>query len=168
MDETKYLILVKGKDRTAQVRNYQVRGRIVSVHFLDSPKEYRYPLRDVEVLEGRSVVDVADDQVVYHGDMPISGTRRVVDFGEKVRLLSDHGIGGVYDSREIRIERSGTSSPGAEEVLQYWATIAQHASVSDGGAGTGTFLGQQFERLKPFVSPRSVLAAYINRADVRV
>lgn len=167
MDETKYLILLKGKDKTTQVRNYQVRGQGVSVTFLDSPKEYSYPRRQVEVFESRGVIDVEDDQVVYHGDMPISGIQRVVDFGERVRLLSDRGSGGVYDARAIRIERSGTNSPEADQVLQHWADIARHASVSDGGAGADTFLGQQFERLKLFVSPRSVLAAYLNGTDVR-
>ncbi|WDL97762.1 AAA domain-containing protein [Alicyclobacillus sp. ALC3] len=167
MDETKYLILLKGKDKTTQVRDYQVRGQTVSVTFLDSPKEYRYPVRDVEVFESRGVLDVADNQVVYHCDMPIAGIQRVVDFGERVRLLSDRGSGGVYDARAIRIERSGTNSPEADQVLQHWADIARHASVSDGGAGADTFLGQQFERLKLFVSPRSVLAAYLNGTDVR-
>lgn len=168
MDENKYLIFLKERDKTAKIRSLQMRGKLYVVRFVDSPKEYTYALRDVEVLASRAVTDVALDHQVYHGDTPIAGVERVVDFGPKVRLISNRGVKKVYDAHAIRVERTGVSSASGERVIEYWSEIAKYASVSDRASRSDTFLQKQFDRLKPFISSRSVLAAYLNHAQVLV
>ena len=168
MDENRYLIFLKGRDKTAQVRTLNTRGQVVAVSFVDSPKEYTYGLGTVEILESRNVTDISDDQIVYCKDVPVLGIQKVIDFGPKVRLVSNRGTSRVYNTNEIRVEPKVANTPTGEGLLDYWGEIAQYASVSEGSADSEAFLKRQFERMASFVSPRSVLAAYINHSPVRV
>jgi hypothetical protein len=164
MDENRYLILLKEKDKTSQIRNLQTRSESVLINFVDSPKQYIYALRDVEILESRSVKDLADDQIVYQGDMPIAGVQRIVDFGRKVRLVSNGGASKIYDAHAIRVEKTGVTTPTGLGVIHYWADIAKYASVSDGSVRSDGYLLKHFDSLKQFVSEKSVLAAYLNHS----
>lgn len=169
MDENKYLVFLKGKDKTAQVSSLHTTGQVVLVRFVDSAKEYNYALRDVEVRESHGVTHVANDEMVYQGDMPITGVQTVVDFGTKVRLILERGISKVYDASAIRVEKTGVNTPILERIIEYWGEIAKCVSVSDNSvASSDTFLKKQFDPLKRFISSRSVLATYLNHAPVRV
>ncbi|QSO49194.1 AAA domain-containing protein [Alicyclobacillus mengziensis] len=168
MNENRYLVLLKGKDKTRDVQSFDRQGQVIVVNFINSPRKYTYIFRDVQILEARSVTDLSNNQVVYQGNVPVPGIRRVVDFGRVVKLIPERRAGKVYDAGDVQVEGNGLRTVEGARVLEYFYSIARYASVSDGIAGTNTFLQQQFAKLKPFTSPRSVLAAYLNRSPVRV
>ena len=109
MDETKYLILIKGQDETSNVLSYTPYGTKVNVKF-KSLKSYPYNRQNVIIEENPAVIDIID-QVVYYNNIPLTGVKQILHFNGRVKIIFEKRKSEICNSDAIRVD----SEP-------YWAT----------------------------------------------
>lgn len=167
MDVNRFMILLKGEDKTEMVQTYKVEGEHVWITFSIS-KTYRYRLTNFEIFQNPTVTELTEEMAVYANDIPLHNIAHIQNFGSKMRVISKDGKSDVYDSISIRVECTGISKGRAISTLDYWKVISRYTSSKDEERNKEkSFLKKQFDGLT-FVSPRSVLSCYLKGDPIRV
>ncbi|MEK5035258.1 AAA domain-containing protein [Paenibacillus sp. FSL R7-0302] len=161
MDEDKYLILVRQKDRTADIASYSPCGTNIQVTFHNYPTLYNFLASDVIILSNPAAIAITKEQVIFHQENPLNNVMKVLDFGLRICVFFNNGTKRVYESQNVRIENSGVKTSDALQVMEYWRSISLHLRSSEEQSETKDFLKKQFAKLN-FVHPKSVLSHYVN------
>lgn len=162
MDQNKYLILLKGKDKTLEVSSYEMRGFEVSITFINNPELYTYKTQNVVIRKNPSNVDVTNS-VIYFNDIPICDIKQVLNFNGIARIIFNRHGSQIYDLKSLKIENTCIRSDAAKNVLKYWANISQYTHSDD---EPKSFLKKEYDKLN-FVSSNSVLGYYINKNPIK-
>ncbi|WP_106768888.1 AAA domain-containing protein [Paenibacillus faecalis] len=165
MNEEKFMIIIKGQDRTKDVLSYEFDPPVVKIVYKNSQTEYKYQLSDVQI-PNPTILDITEDMMVFHGDYPFNHVRRVLDFGRKIRVCFENGSNRTYDRERVRIKSSGTRNAGARQVLDYWRTLSKHVQSDDELEEPSSFLAKEYAKLK-FVDPDSVLSQYLLKRPIQ-
>ncbi|WP_091175790.1 AAA domain-containing protein [Paenibacillus sp. 1_12] len=167
MNEEKYLVLIKGEDKTAVIESYDILVSVVWIAYRGAKQLYPCALRDFEVLENPVITKVTEDMGVYHKNIPLTNIDIILSFGTKIRVKFNNITYRVYDTNSLRIEKTGVTTPMANDVLCYLKAISQHLHTMEGNSEEDGFLKKQLNKLN-FISPESVLSCYLNGSPVRV
>lgn len=167
MDEEKYLLFIKNKERTADIASYTQRGTNIQVTFHNYSTLYNFRTSDVIFLSNPTAIAIAKEQVIFHQDNPLNNVMRVLDFGPRICIFFKDGTKRVYESQNVRIENSGVKTSDALKVMEYWRSISLHLRSSEEQSETKDFLKKQFAKLN-FVHPESVLSHYVNSSPVSI
>ncbi|OMD31822.1 hypothetical protein BJP48_14585 [Paenibacillus odorifer] len=165
MDEERYLIIVKNKDRTSEIASYEQLGVNIRLIYRSSNKPYYYNASDVMILDKPVITAITKEQVVFHRDNPLSNVMRVLDFESRIRVFFKDGTNRVYEAVHVRIESSGVKSSDALKVMEYWRAISGHIEGGEDQPEMDAFLKKEFAKLS-FVHPESVLSHYVNGSPV--
>lgn len=161
MDETKYLILIKGKDETLSVLSYTYRGTRVDIVF-KSLESYPYGRQNVIIEKNPAVIDIID-QVVYYNNIPLIGVKQILHFNGRVKIIFEKRKSKVCNSDAIRVDDNCLNHNAVQVILNYWKEIAQYTKIDD---AEEAFLKREFDRLT-FISPESVLGCYLTKAPLQ-
>ncbi|MTI57722.1 AAA domain-containing protein [Geosporobacter ferrireducens] len=162
MDQDKFLIILKGKDKTSKVVSYDIEGSSVDIEFLGGAEPYTYSIENVVIKENPTVIDVTN-KAVYCKDIPIYGIKYMLDFSGTVKIIFNKEKSQIYDFKSLRIEDNSINTDAAKDILKYWTEISQYTNTDD---ESGAFLRKEYEKLK-FVSLNSVLGCYINKEPIK-
>ncbi|MHA6533854.1 AAA domain-containing protein [Paenibacillus sp. BAC0078] len=165
MDEERYLIVVKNKDRTSEITSYEQLGANIQVTYRSSSNPYHYYASDVMILNNPVITVITKEQAVFHRDNPLSNVKRVLDFGPRIRVFFKDGTNRVYEAEHVRIESSGVKTSDALKVIEYWRAISGHIESGEEQPEMEAFLKREFAKLS-FVHPESVLSHYVNGSPV--
>ena len=92
MDARKHLIIIKGKDQTDSVANFQFRNGKCEVVYTSAPnKTYSFQSVNVEILPLQKKIDPAQVIVTANGQT-ISGMDEILDFGGYYRIVCNGKI----------------------------------------------------------------------------
>ncbi|WP_197028400.1 AAA domain-containing protein [Bacillus sp. EB01] len=160
MDIKRYLILVKGEDKTDQIDWMKYGNRIWVIKFINSQRAFSYNYLNVVKLENPERKN-PDTHVVYEQNRPISGVVEIIVFGEYVRLIFKSGYKRVYKRSSLIIEETSLTRTPVSNCFDYFKRVASLVSVID--EKEQSFLSRQFENLTA-ISPRSVLSSYLEGA----
>ena len=161
MDENKYLILLKGKDKTSDILSYTTCGAKVDIKF-KSLKSYLYECQNVILEENPAVTDVAD-QMIYYKNIPLSGVKQILNFNGRLKLVFEKRKSEMYDFKSIKIVNNCLNKDGVQAILNYWKAIAQYTKIDN---AEDAFLKREYDRLT-FISPESVLGCYLNKEPLQ-
>lgn len=167
MDENKYLLLVKGEDKTAQIQSYEFDEPYVRITYANSAKPYTYKLKDFLLLQEPIVTEPPEKAVVFHHQVPLHNVSRILDFGPKVRIVFNNGSSRVYDPTAIKMESSSIKKGTALHTLQYWSAISQNTYSTETAPNEEGFLKKQFIQLLSFVNRDSALECYLKGHPIR-
>lgn len=161
MDSDKHLILVKGEDKTKNITSCKYDDGKWHLIYENSNKNYPYNYLNVQWFKDPTVLDPATT-IVYKNNHPISGIKKILDFGDYVKLSSGTGYTAVYSRNDIRLERSILNKPNAKNCFEYLRQLATITSFKD--EDDSSFLSKQYNKIT-FVSPGSVLAKYLSPSE---
>lgn len=161
MDLERYLIMIRGVDKTEKVVSYEHVNSKVRIYFDNSLQEYNYNSADVVILEQPKVLEITDGMVVFCDEYPFFKVMRVLDFGPMVRVQFSNGTMGSYKSKRIQIKGCGIQYTAAKLIMDYWRDISKHVKSEDEQENKEAFLTREFTKLN-FVHPDSVLSHYLN------
>lgn len=161
MDETKYLILIRGKDETSNVLSYTRHGTKVNVMF-KSLKSFPYSRQNVVIEENPTVIDVID-QVIYYNNILLTGVNQILQFNGKVKIIFDKQKSEVYNSDAIRVDDNSLNHNVAQDILNYWKEIAPYTKSDD---DEEAFLKREYDRLT-CINLESVLGCYITKEPLQ-
>jgi very-short-patch-repair endonuclease len=166
MDTEKRLIMVRGKDRTADIAAYEQVGSEIRVTYHASPDVTTYSKSQVMILNLQACLEVTKEQVVYSRDHALNNVKTVMDFGPRTRVIFNNGTSRVYENHHIRIVENGVKSYNSKSVLAYWRAISKELKNSaEQPPDMEAFVKREFAKLH-FVHPDSVLSHYLNGQPV--
>lgn len=165
MDQERFMIIVKGDDKTEDVSSYEMDPPIVRIIYKGSSKAYPYQLNDIQLLTP-TVQDITEDMAVFHDDYPFYNVKRVLDFGPKIRVCFENGSIRTYDSGRIQVRSSSTQNAEGRQILDYWRAISKHAKSEDEQENKEAFLAKQFAKLH-YVDPDSALSHYLLKKPIK-
>lgn len=157
----KFLVLIKGEDRTESVATCLHKDDKWQVGFTMG-KTYTYHSHSVQLLIDPVSYEPAAT-VVYRNNQPLTGIEKIFDFGDYIRLCFVSGYKKVYSRAEITLEQSFINNPRAHNIFEYLKLVSEKVSITNDE--DDSFLHKQFEKLT-HVSPRSVLARYLDPAEL--
>lgn len=157
MNTDKNLILVKGKDKTADIKSWKYEdGRIVIT--FQNGRSFRYGHYNVEFYKDPTVITVKDCAVLKNG-IAASGVVRILDFDKYVRIDYKTGYKETIASSSIQIVRSSLAHPKCNSIFNYLKEVSSVVSLeTDDG---NNILGNQYKRIA-FVREDSALHSYLS------
>lgn len=156
MNTEKHLILVKGEDKTENIKWCAYENGKWQVTF-EGGKTYSYGYHNVKWLKNPVLLH-SETTVVYENGQLISGIDKILIFGEYIRICFVTGHKRVFDRQEISIEQSDLKNTDDHNCFKYLKQLAAKISVKD--EDDNSFLSRQYANLTYF-RPKSVLAKYL-------
>lgn len=169
MNTNKYLILIKGKDCTSEVRSceYDETEEKYNVAFL-SGKTYRYNRESIEKLEEPAPVEPALVHITHQGQELFNiQSILVFDAAETayLRVIFCNGRARTYDYRDLTIEISCLCRAEARDCMSYLRRIA---AINELQTAEGErLLKKQYEKLT-FVGADTAMALYLAPEDYKI
>lgn len=158
MDIEKNLVLIKGKDKTWDIEWYKFGQLKCEIKYINNDKVYCYS--NLNVLEFDNPVLICHENcLVYANNQPLTGIKKILNFGEYARIMHTSNFSKVYKTSSIIIEKTCLSNT-ARNCFEYLKTIADY--TCDTVEGESDFLSKQYSKLKN-ISPRSALASFLNK-----
>ncbi|MDY3359368.1 MAG: AAA domain-containing protein, partial [Clostridium celatum] len=159
MNIEKNLIFIKGEDKTDKVEycKYNSFTKKYDVTFSGGAMfSYNYN----NVVWNRDAKDInIDNKVVYVKDKPLVTVKKVISFGDYIRVIHTNGYNELYKRNDITIEESCLKNPKANNCFQYLKDLSKSMGLMLDGSKT--FLGKQYDKVT-YISPKSSLAFYLN------
>lgn len=154
-DIDRYLILFKGKDRTADIETFRRKGASIELKFYGSPTVYTCGPDKAAIFDNPEELPAADYVFLAHGRR-YAGLVRVQRFPEHWRLFLESGQTLCLKHSETEAIHSCLGAKQNRTLFDYLRELAAHDSLKvDGGA---SFLSRQFARVD-FVPDYTVLAS---------
>lgn len=162
MDIKKFIILIKGEDKTSQVEKVSrdLLNKKVLVRYYGNDKRYSYSDKNVIILKRPKIIELGD-RIAYLEDMPLYDPQCVLDFRKKIRIIQHDGKSMVVEPEKFRIVKNSISAGNADQILGYLRDIAQYTDT----LSEESFLKQELDRLD-FVHPESVLGKYLLKKPI--
>ncbi|QGT99773.1 DNA helicase [Candidatus Syntrophocurvum alkaliphilum] len=166
MDVEKHLIIVKGEDKTQSIQECEYKDSKCMITYANN-KTYSYNPRNVIWLKNPKLLNPETTRV-YINKQPFSEVKKIVNFGEYVRIFFVNGYNIVYHRNEIIIKEksfnnSDIKSSDVISCYDYLKHLSTQISIRD--EDEKSFLRKQYERIN-YVNPSSVLAKYINPIEL--
>ena len=161
MDEKRNLILIKGENKTRQIKRcyYDSQDQRYRVTF-DNDKTYPYAFNSVEWRKDPDALNPALYQIATMGTT-LNNIQAIFVFGgyeEWWHIVFDNGAGRTYRKSELQISKNCLDNERAQNKLHYLRDIAGINELkNDDGE---VLLKKQYEKLA-FVGEDSALAAYL-------
>lgn len=158
MDIKKYMILIKGEDRTSDISSFSkdLLNKKVIINFHYGYQSYSYNQSNVVILQKQREINL-DNRVAYIGNMPIREPKCILDFGKRIRVIHKNGTNSVVSPVDFQIIENDALERNAQYILEYLQDIAQYTNDS---SEEQAFLKREMSQLT-FVHPESVLAKYL-------
>jgi len=159
LNTEKHLILIKGEDKTRDIRSCEyLSGEGKYRVTFSGGRSYEYAFCNVIWLRDPEVYD-SGEVLVCQNRKPLSGVGRVFVFDGWVRVRYVSGYEKVYPSHEIVLEKNQLSHLKSRDVFDYLKQLAEWVSVKD--EEDQSYLSNQYKKVE-FVRPNSVLARYLD------
>lgn len=163
MDINEIMILVHGEDKTDQIKMFSQDnlGDKIMVKFNNMSKQYLYDKRNVKIIKNPKVIDL-NGKTAYIDDMPLYNPRRILDFGEKIRIIEYDGNPLIVDPDNFKMVENSVKDENVHQIMEYFRDIAQYIGDSKEDA---SFLKKELDQLT-FIHPESVLGRYLQKRPI--
>lgn len=165
MNLERYLIMIRGIDKTEEVISYQYINSKVQIFFRNSLQGYNYNTTDVLIFKKPKVTEITQGMEVFCDKHTFFKVKQVLDFGPMIRVQFADGTMSSYKSERIQIKNCGIQYTDAKMIMDYWRAISKHVKNEDEQRDKEAFLTREFTKLN-FVHPDSVLSHYLNATPI--
>jgi len=106
MDFEKYLILVKGKDKTKKIKSFNRRGNSVDITYSSNGKTYHFAQKNAEIYKDPLVIRAGQSIVLVNGKQK-HGMQYAQFFERHVRIVFSSSESAVFNRKNVQIVESG-------------------------------------------------------------
>lgn len=165
MDITKFMILIRGEDKTAQIDSFtrDEQNKKIIINYNNGCKPYFYDEKNVRIYETPKIIAL-NGKTAYIEDMPLYEPKCILDFGVKIRIIQYNGILRTVDSAAFSTVENSADKGNSQQILKYLREIAQYTTERQ---EEENFLKQEMKQLT-FVHPESVLNQYLLKKPVKI
>lgn len=157
LDTNKYLIILKGKDKTKDIHWLEYDGARCKVTYKGSEKQYYYAKKDVQWLKAKNQLDIRG-YIVYVDGVPDYSVVDVIDFGEYYRLLRENGTDASYRYEQITFYQNSPQNNTSQKIYNYFKNTAEAISLKV--ENNFNILAEQYKNIQG-INEDSVLGSYL-------
>jgi hypothetical protein len=162
MDIEKYLVILKGEDKTANIISYEYQGGRVLIRFNSPDKTYEYSRSNFQFYSNPSEIKINDvEKTLAFGD--IFNVKKILYFNPYCKIIFNNGSSKTVSADLLEIREK--SDHVSEDRFNYFKEISKIVSVrtEDGTA----LLTKEYEKVN-FVEKETALYQYLNPKDNRI
>lgn len=156
MNIYKYLVLIKGQDKTEQIKHIEYKGGLCIVTFNNGT--YNYSRSDLVWMNAEKQID-CKGKIIYARGVNLNDVSNVIDFGSLYKIIYNNRYSELYKKREIVFMENALSSDFKKDIFSYFKSVAQEISIIVNG--NCNILGKQYSDIQ-FISNESVLASFLS------
>lgn len=162
MNIEKNLILIKGEDKTEEIKYCKYENGKWHIQFIDNNKSYSYNYNNARWITDPVELN-STTTIIYENNKPISGVVKIFKFEDYIRLCFKTGYSKLYPISSVVIKETCLKNKNSNNCFEYLKQLSE--SVSTTLDDDSSFLSKQYKNIKN-VSPRSVLAIFLNPKEV--
>lgn len=162
MNSDKYLIIVKGEDKTEKIQSINYNGMWEIVYYSNSYKTYKYSGYNIEYYKNPIVIS-GENNIVYENNNPISGIKKMLFFDCYIKIFFTSGYRKLYNRSSIVIEETCLKSKSALDCFEYLKRIAEYVGIKVDN--DTSYLYKQYSKIKA-ISPSSIFSKYIEKKPI--
>lgn len=161
LEPEQYLIIVKGEDKTEQIKEYLYTNGKFQVTFQNG-KTYSYGESNVLIYTNPSELDPHEFAVITRNQM-LSSIEKIYSFEKHIRVIYKSGKKEIIPFEQVKIVRSCLFETKSRNTFEYLKQVASVVSLkSDDGRN---ILATQYNRID-FIRDDSILAAFLDPSKV--
>lgn len=152
------LILLKGEDKTNQIKSCKYEEGKYLIYFSNSNKPWRYGFNNVQWLRNPTSINTNSVKISRNGKV-FFNISEILEFDNYWRIFFENGQSNVYKKCDLTIEKNALTNQQATDCLEYFKQVADKVSIKteDGKK----ILSKQYEKLS-FVGSNTALSDYLN------
>jgi hypothetical protein len=157
MNLDRNLVMVKGQDRTKDIRTWTYKNKRIVITYNDGAV-FPYAYYNVEFFKDPVEPDIKDYCIIKNKN-PLTNVCRIQDFGKHIRIFYNSGYSETLNSREVELVKSCLVDEKSNNLFEYLKQTANAVSLrTDDGS---SILGNHYNNLK-FIREDSILASYLS------
>lgn len=161
MDSHKYLIIVKGEDKTEKIAKYNRDGIYVYINYNNTEKIYTYSKKDFEFYKDPIEIDMKKNKI-YLNQGYIYNIVKVIKFDMYYRIFFDNNSSIVVKENDVNIVKYDDKIIVSANKFEYFKEISKIVSVkTEEGIG---LLTREYEKIN-FIEKDTALYKYISPLD---
>lgn len=162
MNTQKFLILIKGEDKTEEITNFENNKNCIYINYKNSQKVYPCSKKDFELYKDPIEIDLQKNKVLLeHGY--IFNVIKVLKFDRYYRLFFEDSTSKVVFDNNIKIVESDNETTLSSNKFEYYKDISKIVSVrTEEGIG---LLTKEYEKIN-IIPKDTALYKYFNPSDI--
>ncbi|GGJ05148.1 AAA domain-containing protein [Paenibacillus hunanensis] len=161
MDPKNYIVMLKNEDKTQEVKTIRKESnQTYVVEFCKGDTLYHYKITDVQIYKQPTEIRMAEDELLFHNNIPINHVVCIMDFKEVVRVFYENQKSIVCKKQDIQILKNAANNNRIQQVMKYWTEISKYIKTGDQQNEQDDFLTKEFAKLQ-FINPNSILNDHI-------
>ena len=139
MDQRQHLVIIKGEDKTEDVKSVFLKENIKEVTYNSGVKKYPYLENNVQVFSKPKCIAISNRSVTTGGDI-LTNVKEILDFQDWVKVIHTSGRTTLCAKNQFSIGEGKTTNGPSNDILGYFRKLAEVISY-------------QQEKPVPFFSP---------------
>lgn len=161
MDSQKYLILVKGEDKTEEIQNYENGTNYVNVNYKNATNTYTYLKKDFEFYKNPTEIDMKKNRI-YFKQGYVYNIVKVLKFDIYYKIFFENDSSTFVKESNVNIVQSDEEIEVSSSKFEYFKEISKIVSVkTEEGIG---LLTKEYEKIN-FIEKNTALYKYMTPFD---
>lgn len=161
MNTHKYLILIKGEDKTEEVLNYNNDKYYININYKNTEKIYTYSKKDIEFFKDPIEIDIKKYNITLYQGYAYNIVK-VIRFYKYYRIFFDNNTSIVFSVNDVRIVKENDERILSSNKFEYFKDISKIVSVkTEEGVG---LLTKEYEKIN-FIEKGTALYKYLTPTD---
>lgn len=167
MNNQKYLIIIKGEDKTEEILNYERDGYYIRINYKNTQNAYKYTKKDFEFYKDPIEIDMKKNKI-YLKQGYVYNIVKVLKFDKYYRIFLENNSTIVIGENDIKIVQNDNKMAVPSNKFEYFKEISKIVSVkTEEGIG---LLTKEYEKIN-FIERDTALYKYITplaRAEIPI
>lgn len=161
MNIQKYLILIKGEDKTEEISNYDSDRYYIQINYKNVEKMYKYLKKDFEFYKDPIEIDIQKYKITLNQGYAYNIVR-VIRFEKYYRIFFENNTSIVASENNVKIVENNDERILSSNKFEYFKDISKIVSVRT-EEGTG-LLTKEYEKIN-FIEENTALYKYLTPTD---
>lgn len=160
MNNQKYLVIVKGEDKTEEILNYDRDRYYIHINYKNAENMYTYSKKDFEFYKEPIEIDMKENKI-YLNQGYVYNVVKVLRFDRYYRVFFENNTSIVVKENDVKIVKNDEIAVSSNK-FEYFKEISKIVSVrTEEGMG---LLTKEYEKIN-FVEKDTALYKYITHSD---
>lgn len=158
MNPYQYLVLIKGEDKTEEIRSYDKGEKCIYINYKNSEKRYPCSWKDFDFYREPIEVDIQKYKIIMN-QSSIQNITKAIKFDRYYKIFFDNNTSILFPENDIKIIENNDPKMLLSSKFDYFKDISKIVSVkTEEGIG---LLTKEYEKIN-FIEKDTALYKYLN------
>lgn len=161
MNIEKYLVIIKGEDKTEQILSYEPNKHLINVNFKNGKKTYKYARNDFKFYKDPIEIDITNNTLIINNTY-VYNVEKVIKFNDYYRIFFERNISEVFPEYQVELIKKEDKRAVSTNKFEYFKEISKIESIkTEEGV---LLLTNEYKKIN-FISRDTALYKYLNPAQ---